>query len=369
MKILIAPDKFKGSLSAQKICEAIGNGLKKNDPTIETIYHPMADGGDGSLEIISKHLALEKHFIKTVDPIGREIFTHYFTSTDAAFIEVASASGLVLLSQTERNPLLTSTIGTGKMIVDALSKGFKKIYLFLGGSATNDAGMGIATTLGFRFLDAEKNELSPIGKNLSKVKSIHSSPIFDFEEIKITLLCDVNNPMFGKNGAAYIYAPQKGASKEQVFFLDEGLKNFSHILQKHSGTEVSELSGGAAAGGVGAGLVALLNVKLESGFEIISQLTFLEKQIETADWVISGEGKLDQQSLQGKVVSGIAYLCKKHQKPLSLFVGKNELPQHQIDFLKTKHIFSILDHAKNIDDAMLNGTFYLEQSAAKLIFI
>ena len=361
MKILIAPDKFKGSLSAQEVCEAIGNALKKNNSSLEIIHHPMADGGDGSLDILSKHLSLEKQIIKTVDPIGREISTHYFTSTDAAFIEVASASGLVLLSKNERNPLLTSTLGTGRMLADALTKGFKNIYLFLGGSATNDAGMGIASELGFHFLDKNKNELSPIGENLSKVKFIHSTPIFDFEKIKITLLGDVNNPMFGMNGAAYVYATQKGATEEQVQFLDDGLKNFCHILQKHSGTDVSELSGGGAAGAIGAGLVALLNAKLESGFETIAQLTNLEKQISAADWMISGEGKLDEQSLQGKVVSGVASLCKKYKKPLSLFVGKNELDKNRFETLNAKSIFSISEQARDLDDAMANGKFHLQE--------
>ena len=363
MKILIAPDKFKGSLSAQEVSEAIGNVLKKNNSSFKIIHHPMADGGDGSLDILSKHLSLKKHSVKTVDPIGREITTHYFTSTDAAFIEVASASGLVLLSKNERNPLLSSTNGTGKMMVDALSKNFKNIYLFLGGSATNDAGMGIASELGFHFLDKNKNELSPIGENLSKVKFIHSTPIFGFEKIKINLLCDVNNPMFGIEGAAYVYAPQKGASEKQVILLDDGLKNFSNILQKHSGRNVSELSGGGAAGAIGAGLVALLNAKLESGFETIAQLTNLEKQIESADWVISGEGKLDEQSLQGKVVSGVASLCKKYKKPLSLFVGKNELVEKQIKTLNAKSIFSISDQARDLDDAISNAVFHLENLA------
>ena len=167
MKILIAPDKFKGSMSAQKVCEAIKKGLKKNDNSLEIISHPMADGGDGSMDVLSNHLPLQKNKITTVDPLGREITTHYFTSSDAAFIEVASASGLVLLSKIEQNPLLTSTIGTGKIIADAISKGFQNIYLFLGGSATNDAGMGIASQLGFRFLDENKKALLPFGENCS----------------------------------------------------------------------------------------------------------------------------------------------------------------------------------------------------------
>lgn len=366
MKILIAPDKFKGSMSAQQVCVAMEKGLRKNDDSVEIISHPMADGGDGSLEILSNFMSLQKHKIITVDPINREIIVPYFTSKDAAFIEVASASGLVLLPKREQNPMLTSTIGTGKIIADAISKGFQKIYLFLGGSATNDAGMGIATQLGFRFLNKNKNELLPIGENLSKVKFIYHSSIFDLEKIKFTLLCDVDNPMFGKFGAAHIYAPQKGATIKQVNFLDNGLKNFSVILKQKTGIDPSQIPGSGAAGGIGGGLVSLLNAELRNGFETMALLTNLENQIKSADWVISGEGKLDEQSLQGKVVNGISTLCKKHQKPLSLLVGKNELSQKQIDNLKIKHIFAIMDKAKNLDDALLNGHLYLKKMATKL---
>ena len=366
MKILIAPDKFKGSLSAQAVCEAIGKGLKKNNSSIEIIYHPMADGGDGSLEILSRHLSLGKNKIQTTDPIGKEISTYYFTSSDAAFIEVASASGLVLLAEKERNPMHTSTVGTGKIIADAISKGFQNIYLFLGGSATNDAGMGIATSLGFQFLDENKNELSPIGKNLSKVKFVNSSLTFDLKKIKITVLCDVNNPLFGTSGAAFVYAKQKGATEKEILQLDKGLRNLCNVLEKNTGIKISELKGGGAAGGIGAGLVALLNAKLENGFDTISELTELEKQIESADWVISGEGKLDKQSLQGKVVNGVSNLCKKYKKPFSLFVGKNELSEKQIEILGAKHLFTISEKAKSLEDSMSNGAIYLTKLASNI---
>lgn len=358
MKILIASDKFKNSMSAQTVCEAIGKGFE-NDSALEIIYHPMADGGDGSLNVLSNHLSFTTNKVATVDPIGRAITCNYLSYSDFAFIELASASGLTLLSDNEKNPLLTSTIGTGKMIVDAISKGYKKIYLLLGGSATNDAGMGIATELGFQFLDKNKNELLPIGEKLVDVKFINYSPIFDLEEIKFTLLCDVQNPMYGITGAAFVYADQKGATKKQISFLDEGLKNFSSILEKYCGSNISQLSGGGAAGGIGAGLVGLLNAELKSGFESIATLTNLEEQIKNADWVISGEGKLDEQSLHGKVISGIATLCKKYQKPLALFVGKNELTSMQMKELNAKYIFSISDVAENFEDAMFNGGKYL----------
>ena len=363
LKMLIAPDKFKGSLSAMEVCQAIGSGLKKCNPTIEITFHPMADGGDGSLEVLGNHLKLKKQIINTIDPLGRKISAQYFTSSNSAYIELASASGLVLLTETERNPMETSTFGTGKMIADAISKGYQNIFLFLGGSATNDVGMGIATALGCQFLDEHKNVLDPIGLNLSKVHFIKPSPLFNDEKIKMSLLCDVTNPLYGSDGAAYVYAAQKGATTEQIKYLDNGLKHFSDVVKKQFSVDVSTLSGVGAAGGIGASLIAIFGAKLEKGFPMISKITGLENQIPSADWVISGEGKLDEQSLQGKVITGISSLCKKHKKPLTLFVGRNDLSQQDIRNLNVHGIFSITENAKNQADAMLNGAAYLEQMA------
>ncbi len=361
MKILLAPDKFKGSLSAKEVCQAIEKGLKKQGRAVEAIAHPMADGGDGSLEVLADYLDLKSQEVQTFDPLGREIPVQYFTSSNAAFIEVASASGLVLLKQKERNPLKTSTFGTGKMIADALSKGYQQVYLFLGGSATNDAGMGIAAALGCRFLDEQRNVLQPIGENLSHIKSIKLPS--NFENIKMTLLCDVTNPLFGKNGAAYVYAPQKGAKIEDLVYLDKGLRNFSRVVQQQLGMDVSILSGGGAAGGIGAGLTALFGAKMEKGFDVIAKLTGLERQVQQADWVFSGEGKLDAQSLQGKVIDGVARFCRRYRKPLTLLVGKNDLQKREMEILGAEHIFSISERAENMEDAMMNGARYLEEMA------
>lgn len=366
MKILIACDKFKGSLSARAVGEAIRKGLNKQSSNIEIILHPMADGGDGSLEILSQHLDLKKEFIKTSNPLGKKIDASYYTSSEAAFIEVASASGLVLLSETERNPLKTSTFGTGLLIKNAFQKGFSNIFLFLGGSATNDAGIGIASALGFEFSDSNKNALHPIGKNLNHIYSIVNNSLFDFNEINITLLCDVNNPLFGKNGAAYVYAPQKGASPAQVEFLDKGLENYHAVLQHYTGKDIQNLAGCGAAGGIPASLVALMNAQLQSGFSTISQLTKLENAIKNADLVISGEGKLDSQSLQGKVIDGLAQLCKKYKKSLVLCVGKNDLSEKETEALSIKKIHSIFDEAKNLEDAMQNGAVYLEKIGERI---
>lgn len=363
MQILLCPDKFKGSLSARQVCHAIDAGLKKNQPKAKTIFRPMADGGDGSLETLTAYLDLVPKTITTVDPLGREIQATYFTSADAAFIELASASGLVLLKNEERNPLLTSTLGSGKMMADAIANGFQKIYLFLGGSATNDAGMGIAAALGFQFLGENGELLEPTGRNLPKVKSIQPNHFLDFKKTSITLLCDVTNPLFGPNGAAYVYARQKGATEEQVAYLDNGLRNFGHLIFQETGVEVADLPGSGAAGGIAASLVGLFGAKLENGFTAIAELTGLEAQIQMSDYVISGEGKLDGQSLQGKVVDGVAALCRKHGKLLFLFVGKNELSAQAVQQLGPKAVFSISEKASDMEDAMRNGAAYLEGMA------
>lgn len=369
MKILVAPDKFKGSLSAQEVCQAIAIGLKKQGKKLEVISHPMADGGDGSLAILSDYLNLKKQEVQTLDPLGRTISAPYYTSETAAFIEVASASGLVLLEKKERNPLITSTLGTGKMINHARSQGYQQIYLFLGGSATNDAGMGIASALGFQFFDAQDHLLNPIGECLAKVKSIKNTVPFDPKKIEITLLCDVTNPLFGPHGAAYVYAAQKGANAEQIKYLDQGLQNFSQLIQQSFGRDVAKIPGGGAAGGIGAGLIGLLGANIEKGFDVMAQLTRLETQIQGADWVITGEGKLDAQSLQGKVIDGIAGLCRKHQKPLTLLVGASDLRRKDLEQLNIKQLCTISEQATNLEDAMLNGAQYLEQLAERLVLL
>jgi glycerate kinase len=360
MKFLIAPDKFKGSLSAMKVCQAIGRGLHKSGNNLEITFHPLADGGDGSLMAISNHLHLENHLVETFDPLGRPISANYYSTTDSAFIELASASGLVLLAEKDRNPVFTSTLGTGRMIRDAISKGYHHIYLFLGGSATNDAGMGIAVALGFQFLDEHQQELQPTGEKLLKVRAIKTKNLFDFEKVNITLLCDVDNLLFGAKGAAHVYAPQKGATKEDVLLLDKGLRHFCKIIKAETGVEVGNLPGSGAAGGIGAGLVALCGARLVNGFKTIAKLTKLEEQIQSADYVISGEGKLDAQSLHGKVIHGVASLCKKYQKPLFLFVGKNELEEKDLQSMKIKRVFSISEKARSLNDAMIRGDYYLE---------
>ncbi|WP_020535757.1 glycerate kinase [Lewinella cohaerens] len=360
MKILLAPDKFKGSLTARAVCETIAASLSSIAPGLEIEVHPMADGGDGSLEVLVKALGLNEMEVATVDPLGRPIKASYLHNQKQAFIELASASGLVLLKEEERDPMLTSTFGTGLMVKHAINQGVTDIYLLLGGSATNDFGLGVITALGGILEDEEGEALAPIGENLIKIAKI-IPPSATYQKTKFHVLCDVNNPPYGENGAAYVYARQKGGTAQQIEDLDAGAKHLCALISDQFGIVLDSLQGGGAAGATAAGIVGLLGGEIKGGFAALSTLTKLPEKIAAADIVISGEGKLDEQSLQGKVIDGVAKLCAAHQKPLYLFVGMNVLPPSAHEALNIKKVFSVMEYATSQDDAMLNPTQYLRQ--------
>lgn len=357
MNILLCPDKFKGSLSADEICIALRNGLLASDSNYNIVIHPMADGGDGSIDIIKNYIALKSITVQTTDPLGRNIESEYYCSHDTAFIELASASGLVLLSQEERNPMNTSTRGTGLMIKDALERGLSKIYLFIGGSATNDGGIGIAQALGFDFLDRNGRTLDPIGMNLHEIHSIRDNKYFDFNTVEIRVLCDVENLMHGPNGAAYIYAAQKGANKIEIQQLDVGLKNYDEVLQSQFQKVTSNIPGVGAAGAVGASLVGLLHAKLKDGFQMLADLTQLEEEIKKAELVITGEGKIDQTSFQGKVVGNVLSFCQKHTTHCGVVAGMIESAIENKPYFKFEK--SVISKAIDFNDAIESTEKYL----------
>lgn len=364
MRILICPDKYKGSISALGVCEALRDGLLAASPDLEIALHPMADGGDGSIEVLRSALSMSPVTVKTVDPIGRIISADYYESDDVAFIELASASGIALLEEEQRDPMKTWMMGTGLMIADALDRGITQICLFIGGSATNDAGMGIAQALGFQFLDHYGKAVEPIGENLIHVRSVHFDGLYDFENINIQILCDVTNPMYGPSGAAYVYGPQKGGTSRSIEHLDHGLRNFAQVIKEYSGQDLAETPGMGAAGAVGASLVGLMNARLQNGFDLISELTQLEQAIQQADLVITGEGKVDQTSFDGKVVGNVLALCKKYNKPCGIVGGAIETDS--IDGLDIAFQKSIIDLANDLDDAMTNPSKYLKQIGEEL---
>lgn len=362
-KILIAPDKFKGTLSGLQVCRAIGRGLLKFNPSLELVFHPLADGGDGSLDVLANFMHLNTVSYRVADPLGRPINANYFVAEHRAFIEVAHASGLVLLSEGERDAEETSSYGTGVMIREALAGGAKEIVLFLGGSATNDAAMGIAAALGYRFLDQAGGELQPIGKNLLKIDRIVRPARPGFVDVRFTLLTDVQNPMYGPNGAAHVYARQKGADDAAIARLDDGLKNMAGAIGRDLSVEVGGIVGGGAAGGLAAGLVAFVGASVKSGIDEIMRLTAFEEQVEHADLVITGEGRLDQQSLQGKVIDGVCRMSKKHAKDVALFAGQVTLAEEACAELSPFPPQEIMALAKGQQDAFANASAYLENLA------
>lgn len=369
MKILVAPDKFKGSLSAQEVCDAIEKGIKKHDSTIEVIKHPLADGGEGTIEILRYYFPLKQVVLEVQNPLFKSIKSSYFVSKDTAYIEMSNASGLQLLEKKDQNCYYTSTIGIGQLIKDAISKGFKNINLFIGGSATNDAGIGMATALGYHFFDSNENLLKPIGKELINISKIDSSSLFfDLSNINFTVICDVKNPLFGENGAAYIYASQKGASKKEVELLDEGLQNFSVQVQNYLNIYVADIEGSGAAGGLGAGAVAFLNAKIQSGIEFVLDQTNFNNQINKGiDLIITGEGSVDKQTLQGKVVKGISNISKKYNVPFYIVSGIVKDKNLVVEALSPLGISSIMELDVSIDDAMKNASKYVNAIANDIV--
>jgi len=351
MKILIAPDKFKGSLTAQEVCAALSKGLKNANPNLEIITRPMADGGDGSLQVLAHYLELKTITVEVEDPLFRPIDASYSMAGTTAYIEMAAASGLALLKEKERNCMETSSFGTGELILDAIQKGATTIYLFIGGSATNDGGMGIASALGWTFYNKGGALLVPTGESLREVNRIDGSFLF-YKPAKVNfkVICDVNNPFYGTNGAAYVYAPQKGASPEEVKILDDGLRNLAKQLKAENYREISNIPGAGAAGGVGGGAIAFLDAELVSGIDTFISITALETAVKYCDIVITGEGKLDAQTEKGKVISGVCELATKYDKRVIAVCGAADLPIS--DALKIQKIYTVLNKSSSITEAM-----------------
>lgn len=280
---------------------------------------------------------------------------------------MAKASGLALLKEDERNCRQTTSLGTGQLISDAIQKGFQRINLFIGGSATNDAAIGIASALGYRFLDKNGEALSPIGEHLAHIYGINSSQVSkNTRNLDIRIVCDVSNPFYGKNGAAYVYGPQKGADAADVAYLDKGLRHLDQLFSTSGFGSVQTLAGAGAAGGVGGGMAALFGAELKAGIDLFIDLFDLEEKVKQADIVITGEGRLDSQSFQGKVVGGLLALCAKHHKPLWVVCGQKQLETGFEQEGTIVQIDNILDHASSVEDAMQHTADYLYRIGEKM---
>lgn len=323
MKIILAPDKFKGTMTASRVAEIEAEALHSVIPDAEIIRIPLADGGDGTVQTLAAALHGTLRMVAVHDPLGRPIETVYGIAGKTAVIEMALASGMVLLAHEERNPLKTSTFGTGEVIREALRSGAETLIIGIGGSATVDGGAGMAEALGFRFYDEAGRQIEGLcGGNLSGISRIDSSeaePLLRKAEIRIA--SDVTNPLLGAEGAVAVFAPQKGATPAMMPILEEGLRHLAEVLKKQGLSDSCSQPGDGAAGGLGFGLRVFCGAKTESGAQLAIGMTGLEKELADADFLITGEGCTDSQTEKGKLCSELLAVCRKHKVPCILLSG------------------------------------------------
>ena len=332
-KIVVASDSFKGSLTSLDVAQNVEKAIREVYPLCDVLKVNVADGGEGTMEALQQTLGGVRVSLVVKDPLGREIEATYVILNDGitAVVEMSAASGLPLLKSDERNPLKTSTYGTGQLICDALDRGCRKILVGIGGSATNDAGMGVLQALGFRFLDAQGNQLQPVGENLQLVSSIDSTGRHpDLDKTEFVVACDVKAPLYGRNGAAYVFAPQKGADQKMVEMLDAGLRHFSEVSSAMAGYDCSQMQGTGAAGGLGYAFRQYLDARLERGIEMVLDAIGFDDIISGADLVITGEGRVDSQTLTGKTPFGVAQHAHRQRIPVVVIGGSVEIDVLQV---------------------------------------
>lgn len=370
MRIVIAPDSFKGSLSSLEVAQAMERGVRRVLPHSTTVLLPLSDGGEGLVDslVVASGGKLVEYEVQ--GPLGSPVTAKMGLLGDGqtAVIEMAQASGLTLIKEEERNPLFTSTFGTGELMRHALDSGCTKLIIGIGGSATNDGGMGMAQALGFRFLDAKGELLGSGGGELARLASIDTSQVDPrIKGVQIEVACDVDNPLTGPQGAAHIYGPQKGATPVMVEFLDAALANYDRVLQKDLAQNVGLTPGAGAAGGLGAGLMALVGGKLVSGIELVLRVLGFAEKTKGAQLVLTGEGKFDAQSAYGKVPVGVARQSQKLGVPVVVVAG-TVLPDAEV--LHKEGItayFSIQNKPMSLQEAMENGAQLVENQVAEVM--
>ena len=371
MKVLIATDSFKGSLKSLEVADIIEKGIRRVYRTAEVEKIAIADGGEGTVEAMVESLKGEYRSAVVSDPIGKQVRARYgIVNGDTAIIEMAEASGLYLVPKEKRNPLTTSTYGTGELIRDALSRGCRKVILGIGGSATNDGGMGMAAALGVQFLDQDGEPLAMGGGFLDRLQRIDMSSITPLVgETEFVVACDVNNPLCGESGASRVFGPQKGASPQMVELLEKNLRHYADVIKKDLAIDVLDAPGGGAAGGLGAGLMVFCRANLLKGMDIVLDTLNIDDRIKAADIVITGEGRLDEQTAYGKVPVGIGLRAKKYKKPVfaiagSIAPGADLVYQNGVD-----SAVSAVSAPMTIDEAISESPRLIEEASERLFRI
>lgn len=369
MKMLLASDSYKGSLSTMQVAEQIKKGVKKVFPGAEFMCVPVADGGEGTVETMISNLGGEYRTVEVTAPDGSRIQAKYgILKNRIAVIEMAAASGLPIIPKEKRNVMTATTYGTGELIRAALSEDCDQIYIGVGGSATNDGGVGMAQALGYSFRDQFGNEVGFGGGELIKIAEIDSSKVDPrLKNKKIIVMSDVINPLCGESGAAAIYGPQKGATPSQVLELDVGLKHLAGLIKEKMKIDLEELPGAGAAGGLGAGLVAFAGAEIRSGIKTVLELANFEDKLEWADIVITGEGKIDSQSVLGKVISGISQMAKKKNVPVIAVSGAIEYGAEIIYEKGVSTMEAAVCKTMQLDEAVKNADILVENAVERVM--
>jgi glycerate kinase len=365
MRVLIACDSFKDALAADHVCHAIAKGLLRAHPDAKVTQMPLSDGGEGVLEILRRTLSLKPVALEVTDPLGRPMMASYGLSADGgtALVEMAEASGLQLLPLAERNPLLTSTFGTGQLLADAAKRGARRALLGIGGSATNDAGIGAAAALGWQFLDAKDEAVKPVGGNLRNIARIIAPSHLPFAQVDV--LCDVTNPLFGPTGAAWVYGRQKGGNDQSLTELDAGLRHIAALVEQQTGRKaLAQTQGAGAAGGMGFGALAFMNATLKRGIDMVLDLVAFDTAAANADLIITGEGHIDGQSLQGKLIQGVC--ARAGNVPVIALCGKLSATPEQIKSIGLAAAYSINAVERPLPEMLAATEENLEKIAARL---
>lgn len=370
MKIIVAPDSFKDCLSAKVVASCIAKGIRQVYPSATILEIPLSDGGEGLIDALLVEDGGTLISVPVLDPLGRTIWAEFGVLKDGniAVIELAKASGLELLKENERNPLTTSTYGTGQLIKSALDRGCRKIIVGLGGSATNDGGTGLLKALGARFLDKRGKEIVEGGGELGKLHHIDLTH-FDVRlgNCEVVVASDVSNPLTGPNGASLIYGTQKGGDKKSLELLEVNLQGYGAVIKEQFKTDVVNVEGAGAAGGTGASLIAFMNGKIVNGIALVLQMVRMERQLINCDLVFTGEGTIDQQTLNGKTVVGISKMAQKFQVPVFVLAGRIGEQVGAIYETGVTAVFPIVDAPMELEEAIKKAPILLERTAINIM--
>jgi glycerate 2-kinase len=368
---VLAPDSFKESMTAEQACFAMQRGIEKVIADAQFIHVPMADGGEGTVDaLVAARDGRKVHFEVTGPLIGQNVQSYLglIDEGKTAVIEMAMANGIHLIKKSQRNPLVTTTKGTGEMIKVALELGVSKIIIGLGGSVTNDAGAGMAQALGAKFLDKNRCIVNVGGGQLGQIESIDISQLDQrLKQTEIVIASDVTNPLYGASGASYVFAPQKGATPEMVEMLDQNLKHFAGLVKHQLNVDVADVQGAGAAGGLGFGLMVFTGAKIRSGVELVIEETQLAEKVAKADYVLTGEGGMDFQTKFGKTPFGVAQVAKKLNKPVIAFAGYVGQGIEELYTEGFTAIFAIVDGACDLQTALKQGEQNLERCCENVV--